>query len=142
MVAQASSFCVCSYHVTWEFLSESTLYSFLNVKELLAQSRREIWSLSDCNWTRTHNHLFHKRTLHHFAKLVFSFVWGSFIYLFIFLARIFKKVLLSFYGQESSISWNIRIFFGAAFLIYFELGLKSYIFSRIRSFLEFLFPEK
>ena len=32
-------------------------YSCLNVKELLARSRREIWSLSDCNWTRTHNHL-------------------------------------------------------------------------------------
>ena len=26
------------------------LYSWLNVKELLAQNRREIWSLSDCNW--------------------------------------------------------------------------------------------
>ena len=38
-------------------------YSCLNVKELLARSRREIWSLSDCNWTRIHNHLVHKRTL-------------------------------------------------------------------------------
>ena len=25
-------------------------------------------SLSDCNWTRTHNHLVHKRTLNHLAK--------------------------------------------------------------------------
>ena len=25
--------------------------------------------LSDCNWTRTHNHLVHKRTLNHLAKL-------------------------------------------------------------------------
>ena len=33
---------VCSYHVTYAFQSESTLYSCLNVKELLAQSRREI----------------------------------------------------------------------------------------------------
>ena len=41
------------------------LYSCLNVKELLAQSRREIWSLSDCNWTRTNNHLVHKRTPNH-----------------------------------------------------------------------------
>ena len=60
---------VCSYHVTYAFQSESTLYSCLNVKELLARSRREIWSLSDCNWTRTHNHLVHKRTLNHLAKL-------------------------------------------------------------------------
>ena len=60
---------VCSYHVTYAFQSESTLSSCLNVKELLAQSRREIRSLSDCNWTRTHNHLVHKRTLNHLAKL-------------------------------------------------------------------------
>ena len=64
-----ASLIVCSYHVTYAFQSESTLYSCLNVKELLARSRREIWSLSDCNWTRTHNHLVHKRTLNHLAKL-------------------------------------------------------------------------
>ena len=33
---------VCSCHVTYEFQSESTLYSCLNVKEFLAQNRREI----------------------------------------------------------------------------------------------------
>ena len=33
---------VCSYHVTYVFQSESTLYSCLNVKELLARSRCEI----------------------------------------------------------------------------------------------------
>ena len=33
---------VCSCHVTYAFQSESTPYSFLNVKELLARSRREI----------------------------------------------------------------------------------------------------
>ena len=60
---------VCSCHVTYAFQSESTLYICLNVKELLARSRREIWSLSDCNWTRTHNYLVHKRTLNHLAKL-------------------------------------------------------------------------
>ena len=44
---------VCSCHVTYAFQSESTLYSCLNVKELLARSRREIWRLSHCNWTLT-----------------------------------------------------------------------------------------
>ena len=39
---------VCCYHFTYAFQSESTLYSCLNVKELLAQRRRDIWSLSDC----------------------------------------------------------------------------------------------
>ena len=47
----------CSCHITYLFQSESTLYSCLNLKELLARSRCEIWSLSDCNWTRTQNHL-------------------------------------------------------------------------------------
>ena len=59
----------CSCHVMYTFQSESTLYSCLNVKELLAQSRREIWNLSDCNWTRTYDHLIHKLTLNHLAKL-------------------------------------------------------------------------
>ena len=61
---------VCSCHVTYAFHSESTVYICLNFKELLARSRRKIWSLSDCNWTRTHNHLVHKRTLNHLVKLV------------------------------------------------------------------------
>ena len=60
---------LCSYHVTYAFQSESTLNTCLNVKELLARSRRVIWSLSDCNWTRTQNHLIRKRTLNHLAKL-------------------------------------------------------------------------
>ena len=60
---------VCSCHVTHTSQSESALYSCLNFKELLARSRREIWSLSDCNWTRTQNHLVRKRTLNHWAKL-------------------------------------------------------------------------
>ena len=33
---------VCSCHVTYAFQSESTFYSCLNAKELLARSRREI----------------------------------------------------------------------------------------------------
>ena len=33
---------VCSYHVTYLFQNESTLYSCLNIKELLAGNRREI----------------------------------------------------------------------------------------------------
>ena len=59
---------ICSCHVRYVFQSESTLYSCLNVRELLARSRREIWSLIDCNWTRTHNHLVHKRTLNHLVN--------------------------------------------------------------------------
>ena len=68
---------VGSYHVTYVFQSESTLYSCLNVKELLARSRRDIWRLSDCNGTRTHNHLVCKRTVNHLAKLSSLDKWSS-----------------------------------------------------------------
>ena len=64
---------VSSYHVTYAFQSESTLYICLNVKELLAQSRHEIWNLSDCNWTRTQENLVLKRTLNHLAFVECSF---------------------------------------------------------------------
>ena len=67
----------CSCHVTSPFQSESTLYICLNAKELLAQSRREIWSLSDCNWSRTQNHLVRKRPLNHLATLASLAKWLS-----------------------------------------------------------------
>ena len=70
---------VCSYHTTYTFQSESTLYSFVNAKELFAKSRGKIWILSDSNLTRTHNHLVHKRTLNHLANIVWLNRW-VFIY--------------------------------------------------------------
>ena len=60
---------ICSHHVTYAFQSESTLYSCLNVKELLAQKKHKIWSLSDFNWPQTCSHLVCKRILNHLAKL-------------------------------------------------------------------------
>ena len=48
----------------------------LNVNELLAWSRRHIWSLSDSNVTGTHNHVVPKRTLNDLAKLV---KWLSYV---------------------------------------------------------------
>ena len=35
------------------------------------ESMKKLFSINcpnDCNWTRTHNHLVHKRTLNHLAK--------------------------------------------------------------------------
>ena len=46
---------VCYYHVTYAFHSESTLYSCLNVKGLLARNRWYTWSLSDSNGIQAHN---------------------------------------------------------------------------------------
>ena len=41
----------------------------LDVMEVLAESKRHIWSLRDVNDSRTHNHLVRKRTLGHLSKL-------------------------------------------------------------------------
>ena len=63
---------VGSCQVTYAFQSEFTLYSCLNVKELLARRRSQVWSLNDCNWTPTQNHWIRKRTLNHLAKLTYE----------------------------------------------------------------------
>ena len=73
---------LCSCDVTYALQSEFTLYSCLNVKKILGGSRREIWSLSDCSWTRIQNHLVRKRTLNYFVKLVkwLSCVLSTYLY--------------------------------------------------------------
>ena len=73
---------VCSYQVTYVFKSDFTLHFYLNVKQLLSQNRRDIWSLNDCNGTRTENHLVLKQTLNHLAKLTKWFSWAVSTYLY------------------------------------------------------------
>ena len=79
----AFDYMLLSCHVV--FHSESVLYSCLNVKELLARNRRDMWSLNNSNGIRTHNHLVRKRTLNHLAKLtkwlscvVIIYLYGAF----------------------------------------------------------------
>ena len=60
---------VCSYYVTYTCMSECTLCRWLNIKELLAHSRRIIWSLNNYNEDVLHNHLVHKQTLYHLTLL-------------------------------------------------------------------------
>ena len=50
--------------------------------------------ISDCSWTWTHNHLVHKRTLNHLAKMV----WPIWLYDWVFIYE------LSDFGFESSSS--------------------------------------
>ena len=59
----------CSCHVMYASHGEYKLYIWMNVKELLARNRREIWRWSDRNGTRTQNHLVLKWTLNHLVKL-------------------------------------------------------------------------
>ena len=54
----------CFYHFI-HMLSESTLYNCLNVKELRARNRWDIWKLTDYNGTRANNHFFQKQILKH-----------------------------------------------------------------------------
>ena len=63
---------VGSCQVKYAFHSESTLYTCLNVKELLARRRSQVWSLNYCNWTPTQNHWLRKQTLNHLAKLTYE----------------------------------------------------------------------
>ena len=77
MIWQTWNIIVCSCHATYAFQIESILYSCLNIKELLARSRPKIWSLSDCNWIWTRDHLVHEWTLNHVAKLASLAKWLS-----------------------------------------------------------------
>ena len=73
---------VCSGHVTYAFESESTLYNCVNVKELLARSRRKIWSLSDCKLAWTQHDLVCLWTFNHLAQLtkLLSCVLSTYLY--------------------------------------------------------------
>ena len=51
-----------------------------NVKEILVRNRCDVWSLSDSNGIRSHNHLVRERTLNHLAKLAGLAKWLSVLY--------------------------------------------------------------
>ena len=82
MQQQENCLTLCSYHITYSLQRESTCYSCLNAKHLLAQNRHSIWSLSNYSGTWTHNHLLHKPTLNCLAKLVkwLSCVVSTYLY--------------------------------------------------------------
>ena len=124
---------VCYYHVTYTFQGESTLYSRLNVKKLLARNRRNIWSLSDSNGTRTYNNLVCKRTLNHLAELakwldciVSTYLCGAFDCLLLSCQATIKcrstlklsDLIITYtqmrrtgnYSQHSSIIWPVWLY--------------------------------
>ena len=59
------------------FIVNSHSIVCLNVKALLAWSRRHIWRLSDSNEIRTYNKLVRKQTLNYVAKLASLAKWLS-----------------------------------------------------------------
>ena len=108
---------VCPCHVTYAFQSDYTLYICLNVKEFLAPNKSDIWSLSDCNWTRMHNHLVRKRTLNHLAKLakslscvVSTYLYGAFDYMFLSCHVRISQWIYTLYSPEcQGTSWSKQV---------------------------------
>ena len=61
-------------------MNPHSLFAWMS-KNSSSGSSCDIFSLSDCKWTRTHNNLIRKRTLHHLANLAewFSCVVSAFL---------------------------------------------------------------
>ena len=88
----------------------------------LAWNRRDIWSLSDCNGTQTHNNLVCKQTLNHLVKLtkglrsvVSTHLYGKFDCVFITSQKCFRVNL------HSVVAWmwrNALLKTGAISIIY------------------------
>ena len=90
------------------------LYSCLNVKELVARNRRDIWRLSDCNGTRTHDHLVRKRAPNHLAKLakwlncvVNTYLYVAFNCMFLSCHVLVLEWISDKYSQHISIIWPV-----------------------------------
>ena len=93
----------------YAFQSESTLYSYLNVKELLARNRHDIWSPNDCNGTRIHKHLVCKRSNGCGFTLSIDFrVWIHSEMRMCDMIRTYSQMhLTDKYLQHSSIIWPV-----------------------------------
>ena len=69
------------------------------------RSQRDYWT--DCNWTRTHNHLFHKQTINHLAKLAIrlSCVVSTVHLTVCIRLYVFDCMTIWLYGAFDSIEW-------------------------------------
>ena len=78
------------YQKYFKFESFNQFYKFLGmqnghsnaIRVFTENFKTSLWILSDCNWTRTQNHLVCKRTLNHLAKLAtwLSSVLNTYLY--------------------------------------------------------------
>ena len=105
--------------------SESTLYSCLNVKELLAQNRREIWTLSNCNGTRIYNHLVRTRTPNHLIKLAFVRP--------LYDSSIEKETFKNIYDRRRIALSKVFKFFISRVLLYLNLSMWLYQIWKLQS---------
>ena len=74
-------------------------HSIVAWKELLTSDRREIWSLTDCNGTQTHNQIVRKRILNHLAQLakLLCCVLSTYLY------RVFDFIFYIHFKSESTL---------------------------------------
>ena len=106
--------CIC-----WYVLIMSRTRFSVNPHSIIAWMSRnscskqaKIWSLSNCSWTQTHNHLVNKQTPNHVAKLVkwFSFVVSTYLY-GTFACMFFIMSCLRFrVNPHSIVAWNPKHF--------------------------------
>ena len=131
---------VCSCLVMYTFQSESMLYSCLNVKELLALSRCEIWSLSDCNWTwtysqmtRTYSQMYRKDKYSEHSSIIWP-VWpNGWVFVFEVIGSGFKSScsLLNFRFHaclEQGVPWhsgNYRVWIHTETCMWHDKNIES-----------------
>ena len=101
----------CEYLLLWCIGCEPIPNNYLNVKELLAQNRHDIWNLKDCNGTQTHNLLVRKRTHSHLAKLAKCLSCVGSIYLYGALTACFYHIRYAFIVNLRSVIWPVWLIF-------------------------------
>ena len=112
---------VC-YHATYAIQSESTLYSRLNVKELVSRNMRDIWSLSNSSGIQTQNQLVCEQTLNHLTKLAkwLSYVVNTYMY------GAFDCMLLSCHARDSEWIYTLKLHECQVIWSYLKLHLANY----------------
>ena len=75
MVYISANFCSCSMPPSNVMTQDLAILHFPIYKWSLKRPTKN--GLRDYNWTRTHNHLVHKQTLNHLAKLASLAKWSS-----------------------------------------------------------------
>ena len=96
---------VCSFHVAYAFRSDSTLYSCLIVKKLLARSSHEIWSASLVKWFSVR-----LRTKWFWVRVQFQSLSYANNYLKLFFVKhifLIFSLFRTVYSCLSSIQWGV-----------------------------------
>ena len=107
---------------------------------LFARNRSNIWSLSDCNGTRTHNHLVRKRTLN---QLLCKLLWIQKLIniktLLQHQAKFINVFHTKFVDVSKSFAWIFLKFFSWVFLQSKQLKSNKSTLALTQSFIKLLY---